>query len=581
MSPRRCCDRLGDRFRLLSGSRRGLERHQTLRHAVQWSYDLLDDDERAVLDRCSVFAGGFDLAAATPRLRRRRLRRVHGAGPVGLAGPQVAGHRRAGRAATPATGCWRRSASSPRTNWPPPARSTRCGIVTPRYFAEQAIAHWDIWDGPGQRVAVDWVDVEFANLRAGFRWAADQGDLASAAAIAAHTALLAFALQRFEPVGWAEEILAAATAADLPQLPRLYTAASLCSFTGRLDAAVDYAQTAVALEADPRYDPFEPGWSSLWEAAAYILRRSGRPAPWRSTPALTAQPGLAHVVGLCGMLYALPLVGRAEEAMAIAEETVAAARAHGNPFWIAFALQGYGRAFTEADPARALDALRQGLAFAREHRVPLWEAIIAAEAAGLEAVHGELEQALALFDTTIDSFHRAGNVANLADTLANLAVFFDRIERPEIAATVYGASTHHASIVMVTDLPAVVDHLRAVLGEIAFDRCVAAGAAMEPAEAVPYARTRSNSPASTSRTPGTTAPPPADLSERVDSRAPCRPRSASAGVLPLLQPLGIVSLHSAEPGPQPVIGLLRNLQAPGRLDELGAFAEQPARHNQG
>jgi len=57
-------DRLGDRFRLLAGSRRGLERHQTLRHAVAWSYDLLDDDERSVLNRCSVFAGGFDLPGA-------------------------------------------------------------------------------------------------------------------------------------------------------------------------------------------------------------------------------------------------------------------------------------------------------------------------------------------------------------------------------------------------------------------------------------------------------------------------------------------------------------------------------------
>ena len=57
-------DRLNDRFRLLVGSRRGLERHQTLRHAVQWSYDLLDEDERALLNRCSVFAGGFDLAGA-------------------------------------------------------------------------------------------------------------------------------------------------------------------------------------------------------------------------------------------------------------------------------------------------------------------------------------------------------------------------------------------------------------------------------------------------------------------------------------------------------------------------------------
>src|SRR4051794_18893661 len=57
-------DRLDDRYRLLVGSRRGLERHQTLRHAVQWSYDLLADDEKVLLARCSVFAGGFDLADA-------------------------------------------------------------------------------------------------------------------------------------------------------------------------------------------------------------------------------------------------------------------------------------------------------------------------------------------------------------------------------------------------------------------------------------------------------------------------------------------------------------------------------------
>ena len=69
-------DRLDDRFRLLVGSRRGLERHQTLRHAVQWSYDLFDDDEQTLLHRCSVFTGGFDLAGRDrDRRHRRRVRR--------------------------------------------------------------------------------------------------------------------------------------------------------------------------------------------------------------------------------------------------------------------------------------------------------------------------------------------------------------------------------------------------------------------------------------------------------------------------------------------------------------------------
>src|ERR1700761_5633820 len=57
-------DRLDQRFRLLVGSRRGLSRHHTLRHAVAWSYDLLDEAEKPLLERCSVFAGGFDLESA-------------------------------------------------------------------------------------------------------------------------------------------------------------------------------------------------------------------------------------------------------------------------------------------------------------------------------------------------------------------------------------------------------------------------------------------------------------------------------------------------------------------------------------
>ena len=57
--------RLNDRFKLLTGgSRVALERQQTLRALVSWSYDLLQEREQMLLDRLSVFAGGFDLAAA-------------------------------------------------------------------------------------------------------------------------------------------------------------------------------------------------------------------------------------------------------------------------------------------------------------------------------------------------------------------------------------------------------------------------------------------------------------------------------------------------------------------------------------
>ncbi|MDF5757965.1 BTAD domain-containing putative transcriptional regulator [Spongiactinospora sp. TRM90649] len=63
LSAAQIADRLSDRFRLLTGgSRTALPRHQTLRAVVSWSWDLLDDAERTLAARLSVFAGGTTLA---------------------------------------------------------------------------------------------------------------------------------------------------------------------------------------------------------------------------------------------------------------------------------------------------------------------------------------------------------------------------------------------------------------------------------------------------------------------------------------------------------------------------------------
>ncbi len=56
-------NRLDSRFRLLSGMRTALPRHQTLRATLDWSYNLLSADERALLRRLSVFSGGWTLDA--------------------------------------------------------------------------------------------------------------------------------------------------------------------------------------------------------------------------------------------------------------------------------------------------------------------------------------------------------------------------------------------------------------------------------------------------------------------------------------------------------------------------------------
>src|SRR5262249_11825559 len=56
--------RLDDAYRLLTGgSRSALPRQQTLRAAIDWSYDLLSTHEQAFFRRLSVFAGSFSLEA--------------------------------------------------------------------------------------------------------------------------------------------------------------------------------------------------------------------------------------------------------------------------------------------------------------------------------------------------------------------------------------------------------------------------------------------------------------------------------------------------------------------------------------
>ena len=65
LQPAEILDRLTDRFTLLTGGHRRVERHQTLQAAIDWSHDLLTDAERVMLRRLAVFRGSFTAAAAT------------------------------------------------------------------------------------------------------------------------------------------------------------------------------------------------------------------------------------------------------------------------------------------------------------------------------------------------------------------------------------------------------------------------------------------------------------------------------------------------------------------------------------
>jgi non-specific serine/threonine protein kinase len=82
---REMAERIDGRLRLLTGGRRsGTPRHQTLRTAIEWSYDLCTPAEQLVWARLSVFAAGFDVQAAEDVCAGGDL-------PRALIGPALAG----------------------------------------------------------------------------------------------------------------------------------------------------------------------------------------------------------------------------------------------------------------------------------------------------------------------------------------------------------------------------------------------------------------------------------------------------------------------------------------------------------
>ena len=299
-------DRLDDRFRLLVRSRRGLGRHQTLRHAVAWSYDLLEDSEKRLLERCAVFAGGFDLQSACAvagfddvddyaildvldALVRKSL---------------LVADRSAERTRFSMLETIRQFAEEQLVAF---GTAEQVRTAHACYFAGRETDTMALWDGPRQREAYTWFTVELTNLRTAFRWAADHGDLDVAATIATYAALLGFCVESYEPIAWAEELIEPARAVDHPRLADLYVMASGCYTTGRVEAAVRYTDAAQRVTGSRR-DEMPYGLQS-WLLGAYMyIGHPERGVEWCRTQ-LARSPDTPVITTRVALVLALTQAG--------------------------------------------------------------------------------------------------------------------------------------------------------------------------------------------------------------------------------------------------------------------------------
>ena len=353
-------DRLDQRFRLLVGSRRGLERHQTLRHAVAWSYEHLEDAEKVLLDRCSVFAGGFDLQSACAVMGSEDDFATLDLLDALVRKSLLVADRSAGRTRFSMLETIRQFAEEQLV-----ARGEASEIraTHSRYFAGREADILALWDSPRQRQAYDWFTIELANLRTAFRWAADQGDLDAAATIASYAGFLGFMVQTLEPIAWAEELIEPARAADHPRLAFLYVMASRCYTTGRIEAAVGYGDAAQIVLGSSR-DALPHGIEAALGAVYLAIGQPERLA--ELCRAQLARRRDTHIHIRAWLVAALVMAGSGEEAMDSADGLIEAAEATGNPMFLGLALGAFGVAFRDADPVGALHALGRGLVIAQD-----------------------------------------------------------------------------------------------------------------------------------------------------------------------------------------------------------------------
>ncbi|WP_405971698.1 winged helix-turn-helix domain-containing protein [Streptomyces sp. NBC_00988] len=171
LTPRQIADRLDDRFRLLtSGSRTLLPRQQTLRAVVDWSWDLLDADERDVLTTLSVFAGGCDLAAAEAVCGPVAFETLGSLVDKSLvvAAPSGEGEMRYRLLETVAEYAGERLDEAGRR-----PRAERAHLT---YYRELARTTDPLLRGPGQLAAVGRLELEYENLRTALRHAVAERD---------------------------------------------------------------------------------------------------------------------------------------------------------------------------------------------------------------------------------------------------------------------------------------------------------------------------------------------------------------------------------------------------------------------
>jgi predicted ATPase/class 3 adenylate cyclase len=493
MSPQEIAARLDERFRLLTGgSRTAVARHQTLQAAVDWSYELLSDVERAILDRLGVFAGGFTLDAAEAVVGDDDLDPLDVLDGItqlvdkSLVVAEREHHDTRYRLLeTIRTYALERLDDDGATDTMRRRHATWCaGFVAQACIGMQ---------GPDEPAWLARLEREIDNVRAALTWAtgADDADL-SLSLMAGFRFWMLLARSIEYVVGpWAAAALATTAASDDTRFAQVLAVRALDHFNHqRYDDAERDARHAVDLlaKSDTLFsvDP--------WLVLAGDLVQLGRAEEVIDVdPLLEAAraTGDDYTLGSALLEVALwryvladaELLPAAEEAMVVAQRT-------GNPTLLSLAFGCLGLALESTDPAGAQSCLESAIEYGAAVGFNFWVGVSRGWLArmGADATN---PQWATQFRGGLDFFDEAGDtriVVSFLDVYSQSLATSDRAESAAmLSAAVVELAPHLSNPISVVHRRQTTERLLAQLGRERFAELTAHGATLSYDEAVALA----------------------------------------------------------------------------------------------
>lgn len=421
-------ERLGDRFRLLTGgSRTAMPRHQTLRATIDWSYELLPEPERALFRRLAIFAGDFTLQAveaicAGEAIDRHRVLDLL---------THLVDKSLVLVIATDGEARYRLLESIRQYGRERLYELAEDAAVRRRYldwYVDVAETAEPELRGPRQLVWLERLEAEHDNLRAALD--ASLGEPSAESGLRLAAALHHFWAMRgylSEGRDWLEGLLAPRNGeSELTRARALYGAAILAAHQG------DYKQaTALCEEARVLYQAHQdmPGIAAVLTVQGNVARNQGDFTAARSLleESVAIWRRVDDARGLADALTQFGILARSQgdyaRARGLFEDSLALWRRVGDKWGLAASLTNLGLTVgNQGDYTQASALHEESLALRRElgDRVNLGGSLLSLGTVALNL--GHYERAKELFEESLTLRREVGDKPNIAASLGNLGI---------------------------------------------------------------------------------------------------------------------------------------------------------------